>query len=238
MTEDLTISNSLLRDAEKVLNRFLAHHVPASVADWDKGDQLVDQISAHLAGQPGGDAAHDNQDCLAKRRVGEPMFILLARDPDAHNLVRTWAERRLLAGGDPEHCRMGLEAAAKMQAYAADPANRPSSAPPAEAYPALPPTQAGPEQGWRPTHYHVATKRLYRLVSSVTLQTAEPLGDEAFLALYQGENGLFWARPAEEFWDGRFALLPVPEWLKVEPHRLSLTDEEKDRILAEEGRSE
>jgi len=79
-----------------------------------------------------------NHDCLAKRRPGEPWFILLGRDPDAHNLTRAWGERRLAAGGDPEHCQMGLATAERMKAYAADPANRPASAPPAEAYPPLP----------------------------------------------------------------------------------------------------
>ena len=80
-----------------------------------------------------------NHDCLAKRRDGEPMFILLGRDPDAHNIVRFWAERRLAAGGDPEHCRMGLDTSERMKLYAADPANAPASAPPASAYPSSPP---------------------------------------------------------------------------------------------------
>lgn len=84
-----------------------------------------------------------NHDCLAKRRPGEPMFILLGRDPDGHNLVRSWAERRRAAGGDPEHCQQGLDTAARMEAYAADPDNRPASAPPAEAY--------TPLGGWKPT---------------------------------------------------------------------------------------
>jgi hypothetical protein len=76
-----------------------------------------------------------NHDCLAKRRPGEPMFILLGRDPDAHNIVRIWAERRLAAGGDPEHCQMGLDTSERMKLYAADPGNAPASAPPASAYP-------------------------------------------------------------------------------------------------------
>lgn len=200
------------------------------------GGLLLRKVTDTLPDALNGDGPEaDNHECLAKRRPGEPMFILLGRDPDAHNLVRLWAERRLLAGGDPDHCRMGLDTSAAMRTYADEPANHPSSAPAAAMYPPLAPSQLGPDQGWRPTHYHVKTGRLYRLVSSATLQTSTPLGDEAFLALYQGENGLHWVRPADEFWDGRFALCPVPDWLKVEPHRLSLTDEEKDRILAEEG---
>lgn len=87
--------------------------------------------------------AKANHDCLAKRRPDEPMFILLGRDPDAHNIVRTWAERRLAAGGDPEHCQMGLDTAERMRAYASDPANRPASAPEASAYPAQHPVTEG-----------------------------------------------------------------------------------------------
>lgn len=227
MSEDLQISNSLLRATGTLLNRLLAMHVARDVPEWDEGDQLADQISAYLGDQPVAEGrAADNHDCLAKRRPGEPMFILLARDPDAHNLVRLWAERRLLAGGDPDHCRMALDTSAAMRTYADDPANRPSSAPAAAMYPPLAPSQAGPDQGWRPTHHHVKTGRLYRLVSSAILQTSEPIGDEAFLALYQGDNGLLWVRPADEFWDGRFALCPVPDWLKVEPHRIGLPREE------------
>jgi hypothetical protein len=44
----------------------------------------------------------DNQDCLDKREQGEPMFIILGRDPDGGHIVRTWAERRR-AAGDEEH---------------------------------------------------------------------------------------------------------------------------------------
>lgn len=83
------------------------------------------------------DIGTGNHDCLAKRRPGEPMFILLGRDPDAHNIVRMWAQRRLDAGGDPDHCQSVFAIADAMQEYAADPANRPASAPNAEDYPAL-----------------------------------------------------------------------------------------------------
>ena len=83
------------------------------------------------------DIGKGNHDCLAKRRPGEPMFILLGRDPDAWQIVRMWATRRLNAGGDPEHCTQGLRTANAMREYAADPANRPASAPEPEAYAAL-----------------------------------------------------------------------------------------------------
>lgn len=41
-------------------------------------------------------------DCYAKAAPDEPMFILLARDPLAPELVRLWAERRLEQGEDFE----------------------------------------------------------------------------------------------------------------------------------------
>jgi hypothetical protein len=67
-----------------------------------------------------------------------------------------------------------------------------------------------PKDDWRPTHRHVKRGTLYRLVSSAVLQTGAPVGDNEFLALYQGEDGLYWVRPADEFKDGRFEPLPAP----------------------------
>lgn len=64
------------------------------------------------------------------------------------------------------------------------------------------------EREWRPTHRHVGRGTDYRLVSSAVLQTEQPIGDNEFLALYQGEDGLYWVRPADEFKDGRFVPLP------------------------------
>lgn len=61
---------------------------------------------------------------------------------------------------------------------------------------------------WRPTHRHVKRGTVYKLVSSAVLQTEKPVGDNKFLALYQGEDGLYWVRPADEFTDGRFEELP------------------------------
>ena len=37
-------------------------------------------------------------DCYEKAEPDEPMFILLARDPKAPNLIRTWVTNRLLSG--------------------------------------------------------------------------------------------------------------------------------------------
>lgn len=62
---------------------------------------------------------------------------------------------------------------------------------------------------WRPTHRHVKRGSLYRLVSSAVLQTDTLCADNEFLALYQGADGLYWVRPADEFKDGRFEPLPA-----------------------------
>lgn len=97
------------------------------------------------------DHTHDsgsaaNRDCLAKARPGEPMFILLGRDPDAHTIVTEWAARRvqaaIVAGTDPTHGASAMPIAEAMRLYAADPANAPASAPPADAYPPSPAEQA------------------------------------------------------------------------------------------------
>ncbi len=71
MTEDLTISNSLLRDAEKVLNRLLAHHIDRSLPEWDQADQLVDQISGHLSTQPSPPLASGGLVAAGQYTVGE-----------------------------------------------------------------------------------------------------------------------------------------------------------------------
>jgi hypothetical protein len=41
-------------------------------------------------------------DCYQKAAPDEPMFILLARDPIAPDLIRQWAEQRLEEGEDHE----------------------------------------------------------------------------------------------------------------------------------------
>jgi|GEM_PF-3734469 len=119
----------------------------ADLQCWEKQGAAFDIIAYRVVSPTPASAANSeaaNHDCLAKRREGEPMFILLGRDPDAHNIVRMWAERRLKAGGDHGHCQQGLDTAERMKAYAADPENAPRTAPPAAAYPAQPqPTQQG-----------------------------------------------------------------------------------------------
>jgi len=113
----------------------------------DREDQLLAAIDAALATQPATSQEGEdkgNHDCLAKRRPGEPMFILLGRDPDAWQIVQAWADRRLAAGGDPHHVALGLKTANAMRDYAADPANRPASAPAADVYPILAATPTPP----------------------------------------------------------------------------------------------
>jgi hypothetical protein len=44
----------------------------------------------------------------------------------------------------------------------------------------------------------------YTIVASATLQTNSPIADDAIVVIYQSEDGKFWARPADEFFDGRF----------------------------------
>ena len=79
-----------------------------------------------------------NRDCLAKRLPGEPMFIILGRDPDGANIVRLWAERRI-AAGDAEHGESVLKIADEMDAWE----GKPKSAPDASAYPAIPSAVSG-----------------------------------------------------------------------------------------------
>lgn len=134
MGEQLSEANRALIEAAGLQARSqqgIGYFVPAHTLD-----QLLDAARSSGPHPESGDEG--NHDCLAKRRPGEPMFITLGRDPDGHNMVRQWAERRLAAGGDHEHCQMALDTAARMQVYAANPANRPASAPSAEAYPPLP----------------------------------------------------------------------------------------------------
>lgn len=74
---------------------------------------------------------------------------------------------------------------------------------------ALAQLMTAPLTAWVPTHRHLQRGSVYRLVGSALLQTEEPIGDGAFLALYQDAQGAFWVRPAEEFKDGRFEPLTV-----------------------------
>ena len=48
----------------------------------------------------------------------------------------------------------------------------------------------------------------YAVVGRARLQTNRQLRDEEPLVIYRGDDGTLWARPIEEFCDGRFELLP------------------------------
>lgn len=72
-----------------------------------------------------------NLSCLMKRLPGEPMFIVLGRDPDGGFITRLWAQRRFDAG-DTEHANAVFPIADEMDAWAST--HKPESAPPREAY--------------------------------------------------------------------------------------------------------
>lgn len=44
----------------------------------------------------------------------------------------------------------------------------------------------------------------YRQVCLASLQASSPCEESAVLVVYQGEDGRYWARPHDEFHDGRF----------------------------------
>ena len=50
----------------------------------------------------------------------------------------------------------------------------------------------------------------YKIIAKATLQTTMPIADEAAVVIYQGEDGRLWARPVDEFFDGRFEAIASP----------------------------
>lgn len=54
------------------------------------------------------------------------------------------------------------------------------------------------------TFRHRKRGTTYTVIGIGLLQTERPLGDEQPLVIYQGPDGSFWARPQDEFLDGRF----------------------------------
>lgn len=55
---------------------------------------------------------------------------------------------------------------------------------------------------------HTRRGSSYTVVGRASLQTANLVRDNEVLVIYKGENGELWARPIQEFCDGRFELLP------------------------------
>ena len=54
------------------------------------------------------------------------------------------------------------------------------------------------------THTHKKRGTSYKHIATAILQTEKPVVDNEPLELYIGEDGKYWARPTEEFNDGRF----------------------------------
>lgn len=79
-------------------------------------------------------------------------------------------------------------------------------------------------EGWKPTHRHVKSGGEYMLLGSGRMQSGmwfeqkdgdidrpsslEPI-DMHLVAIYRGADGNLWARPREEFDDGRFVLIEI-----------------------------
>lgn len=58
-------------------------------------------------------------DCYANAEPDEPMFVLLARDPDAPQLLRAWATLREDRGEDPDRVAEVRDIATEMERYRA-----------------------------------------------------------------------------------------------------------------------
>lgn len=56
-------------------------------------------------------------DCLAKVEPDEPLFTLIARDPLAPQLVRSWADRAAANGEDPAKVEEARRCAAQMEVW-------------------------------------------------------------------------------------------------------------------------
>lgn len=51
---------------------------------------------------------------------------------------------------------------------------------------------------------HKKRGTVYGVYATAMLQTENPIGDDTQLAIYIGNDGRVWARPIDEFMDGRF----------------------------------
>lgn len=64
--------------------------------------------------------------------------------------------------------------------------------------------------GWRPTHRHVKRGWEYEFLGYGRTQSAEPMTDYSMVVVYRDKDGKYWARQADEFFDGRFESLSAP----------------------------
>lgn len=62
---------------------------------------------------------------------------------------------------------------------------------------------------WNPTHRHKKRGTTYRIEGFAGLQSSAPIAEPTKLVIYRGEDGQLWARPIDEFLDGRFEKLPM-----------------------------
>lgn len=61
--------------------------------------------------------------------------------------------------------------------------------------------------GWHPTHRHLKRESTYRVEGQASLQTSIPCEEAAVLVIYRDESGRLFARPHDEFHDGRFEVI-------------------------------
>ena len=63
---------------------------------------------------------------------------------------------------------------------------------------------------WRPTHRHVKRGSSYQRVGTARVQASGLIAEDDAVVVYRAEDGSLWARPMDEFNDGRFEPLPLP----------------------------
>jgi hypothetical protein len=66
------------------------------------------------------------------------------------------------------------------------------------------------EQGIKANYKHRRRGTTYTVLGRAVLQTDLPLADNHELVVYAGADGRLWARPSEEFFDGRFEVVDAP----------------------------